>query len=223
MMLTEALFIKPSMTDHRLQEWREKRKLSQRELASATGINQNTIWKLENGEQQMRVQHLKTFARALNVTPIDLLPDEYVQNEQKNTEFMECEAQAWHPAKRNNSVKDTIDTDNKRNYQDFITALLHDNPRRSAWVYKGRSLEHEGYKSGDIFIMDEDVKPQAGDIVCAQIYNNNNADTLFRVFQPPFLLAASSRPEFRAPIMIDTFRVRVVGTVTETFRKHRDE
>lgn len=105
----------------------------------------------------------------------------------------------------------------------MIELALHDRTNSAAWVLKSTALENAGYLSGDVLITDASIAPTAGDVVCAQIYDlrRGTAETVFRLFEPPYLIAASNDPALRKPLLVDNERVIVMATVTETFRPRR--
>lgn len=61
---------------NRLRELRKKAGLSQAELAEQTGVSQPAISQLENDVLSMDLAWMRAFARALDCTAADLLPDE---------------------------------------------------------------------------------------------------------------------------------------------------
>lgn len=105
----------------------------------------------------------------------------------------------------------------------LIAQAIKDRPNAAAWLLKSRAIEGAGYLPGDILIADSTALPQAGDIVCAQIYDlrQGTAETVFRLFEPPYLIAASNETSLRKPLLVDNDRIIVMGTVTETFRPRR--
>lgn len=58
---------------NRLRELRKAAKLTQAQLAEATGVSQPAISQIENGTRSMDIAWMRTFARALNCAPADLL------------------------------------------------------------------------------------------------------------------------------------------------------
>lgn len=104
-----------------------------------------------------------------------------------------------------------------------IDALLKGRPNAAPWTLKTRALEDAGYRPGDIVISDQSVLPHAGDPVIAQVYDvrSGTAETVFRILEAPYLVAASSDPGLRKPLLIDNDRVIVVGTITHSFRARR--
>ena len=105
----------------------------------------------------------------------------------------------------------------------LVAHALRDRGNAAPWVLKSRAIEGAGYLPGDILISDAAVLPQAGDIVCAQIYDlrSGSAETVFRLYEPPYLISASNETLLRKPLLVDNERVIVMGTVTETFRPRR--
>lgn len=92
------------------------------------------------------------------------------------------------------------------------------------WVVRTRALEDEGYKPGDRVIVDLDATPQIGCIVCAQIYDwdKGDAKTLLRLYEHPYLVAATSDPRFRKPELIDDKYIIIKGVVVASFRIFED-
>jgi hypothetical protein len=105
----------------------------------------------------------------------------------------------------------------------MVAQAIKDRPNAAPWVLKSRAIEAAGYLPGDILIADATVMPQAGDIVCAQVYDlrAGTAETVFRLYEPPYLISASNESALRKPLPVDNERVIVMGTVTETFRPRR--
>ena len=56
---------------------RERRYLSQRELAERAGINRNTVWRIEgSGLTEVHPRTIRKIAEALSVDPATLTPTE---------------------------------------------------------------------------------------------------------------------------------------------------
>jgi transcriptional regulator with XRE-family HTH domain len=60
------------MAQTRLKQLREEAVLTVHELAEASGVSDDTISKIENGQRVARPNTLRKLARALNVTPQEL-------------------------------------------------------------------------------------------------------------------------------------------------------
>jgi hypothetical protein len=89
------------------------------------------------------------------------------------------------------------------------------------WTIGTTALDLEGYLPGDKVIVDMTVRPEPGDIVCAQVYNmqRGTAETVLRMYQPPFLMTRSANRRTEAkPLFIDNERVLIRGTVVRMIR-----
>lgn len=64
-----------------LRKERQKRNLSQLELAALTGIKRTTITAMENGNSRVMIHDLLVFAKAFNLQIHDLLPIDYIKAE----------------------------------------------------------------------------------------------------------------------------------------------
>ncbi|MCX8492391.1 MAG: helix-turn-helix transcriptional regulator [Cyclobacteriaceae bacterium] len=58
-----------------LRKIRDKRKISQQEIADYLDVAQATVWNWENDESHFKLDHLSKLAEILQVEPADLLPD----------------------------------------------------------------------------------------------------------------------------------------------------
>ena len=102
-----------------------------------------------------------------------------------------------------------------------VAATLADKPWLVAWTLKSRALEYEGYRPGDVLVIDLNAKPRNGDIVCAQVRDNQtgSAETIFRLFERPFLIVAGPEPASRKPAVVDEETVYVTGVMRWSFRR----
>lgn len=105
----------------------------------------------------------------------------------------------------------------------FLDLALKDRPNAAPWWLNTRAIEAAGYMLGDLVITDKSVQPQAGEAVCAQLYDlrTGSAETIFRIYEPPYLISGSPEPALRKPLLVDNERVIVMGTVTECLRRRR--
>lgn len=102
--------------------------------------------------------------------------------------------------------------------QKAVETMLEAGKQLQAWTLKTNAIENAGYRSGDVLIVDIGATPREGDIVCAQIYDQRGgAETAFRIYHKPFLVAASNAARFLAPRMIDA-RVDLRGVVIGSLR-----
>jgi hypothetical protein len=110
---------------------------------------------------------------------------------------------------------------------DFVQAIIEDLVRErnslTPLVMRTRSLEHAGYLPGDILIVDLNMRPQPDDVVCAQVYDwgGDRAETVVRILQPPYLVAASSDSRLLKPLVVDDESVIIKGVVVHSMRPRR--
>jgi transcriptional regulator with XRE-family HTH domain len=69
-----------------LRKIRDKRKISQQEVADQLGVAQATYWNWENDESHFKLDHLPKLAEILQVDPADLLPEGAVVRIFNNTD-----------------------------------------------------------------------------------------------------------------------------------------
>jgi transcriptional regulator with XRE-family HTH domain len=102
----------------------------------------------------------------------------------------------------------------------MIAAIAGDRAGVDAWRLTSRSLDVRGYLPGDIVAVDLNEKPEAGDIVCAQVYDwtRGKAETVFRIYEAPVLVAASTDVRASRPYVIDEQHVVVKGVVIGLMR-----
>jgi hypothetical protein len=96
-----------------------------------------------------------------------------------------------------------------------LKALIGGRKAADPWTIRTRALERIGYLPGDIVIVDLGRRPEAGDAVCAQVYDWRRADaeTVMRLYEPPYLVAASLDEGLRRPLVVDNERVIIKGVV----------
>lgn len=88
------------------------------------------------------------------------------------------------------------------------------------WKRKSCALETAGFLPGDILVVNVNVRPKQGDVACAQLYDyrHSRAQTIFRLWEPPFLVAASFDPALRKAHFVDSENVSLVGVVIASLR-----
>ena len=102
----------------------------------------------------------------------------------------------------------------------IIAALGQGRMNFDPWTLQSRALEGAGYRPGDILLVALDETPTMGDVVCAQIYDwtKGRAETIFRIFQPPYLIAATGDPQLMRPHLVDDGAVIIKGVVLHSLR-----
>jgi hypothetical protein len=88
------------------------------------------------------------------------------------------------------------------------------------WTLRSRALEIAGYLPGDVLVVDLNRQPEPGDIVCAQVYDwvRAKAETIFRIWEPPFLVGLSLDAKYRKPLVVDNEHVVMRGVVMASMR-----
>lgn len=104
-----------------------------------------------------------------------------------------------------------------------VRAILAAKSASDPWVLKTRALEYAGFFAGDVLIVNLSEKARPHDLVCAQIYDwdKGRAETVFRIYEPPYLLSASPAVEFVKPYVVDDDSVVIKGVVTHSLRPRR--
>lgn len=105
----------------------------------------------------------------------------------------------------------------------IVTAMLQGRVGVDPWRLRTLSLEAAGYLPGDIVFVDLNAEPRAHDAVCAQVYDwaRGAAETVFRIYNPPFLIGASRDQLAYKPLLVDNERVVLKGVVVQSFRPER--
>lgn len=107
----------------------------------------------------------------------------------------------------------------------ILKSAIASHPHAAAFVLRSRKLEALGYRAGDALIVDINATPRPGDLVCAQVYDwpRNAAETVFRIYQPPFLLAGPG-PDgvLERPLVVDGQTILVRGVVMFSIRPRSD-
>lgn len=82
-----------------------------------------------------------------------------------------------------------------------------------AWIMKGWTLDMLGILPGDILIIDQNKRPRAGNIVCAQLTDlaTGRTETVMRRYEPPFIHTHSAKLGFLKPEQVDDERVVIMG------------
>lgn len=90
------------------------------------------------------------------------------------------------------------------------------------WILRSRALENAGYIPGDVLMVDLNAEPHDGDAVCVQVYDAvGRAETVMRIYEEPYLVAASSDPRLLRPLHLGKDQVLVRGVVVASIRPRR--
>lgn len=172
-------------------------------LARKAGIASTTLTRFlnENDKTVLSFRSIAKIAHAASVPPLGLSP----------TEPREVPDEA---------VPYNISKAGLLSRIKLIEAAIGDRPAASAWLMQSRVLEDAGYLPGDILIVDLNRSPQAGETACVQVsrWSSGKTDTVFRIYEPPYLVASSRDAASRKPLLADNDRVIIKGVVTEMIR-----
>jgi len=85
------------------------------------------------------------------------------------------------------------------------------------------ALDLRGFRRGDLCHLTNDAKPEAGDLVFAEIHNSlHRRERIVRIYSPPYLLAHSTSFELNRPLLIEPGRVQILGVVVRMSRNLRE-
>jgi transcriptional regulator with XRE-family HTH domain len=173
------------------------------EIAREAGVSPSTISKFENDVDNISQLGNLTMEKISTVTGVPFA----TWRADAPPQLAEAEATFLDDLPRDDYLKR------------LITALRAGGNAIDPWVLRSRALEVIGYMPGDVLLVDLNAEAKDGDVVCAQSYDRlGRAETIFRVFQKPFLTAHSmERPGFR-PLFVDDDRVQIRGVVVSMLR-----
>lgn len=108
-------------------------------------------------------------------------------------------------------------------FEQAVKVLTAGRNGADAWLLRTSALEDAGYQPGDVVIVDLNATPTQGDAVCAQVYDwdKMRAETVFRIYEEPYLVAASRDARLRKPMVVDGKAVVIKGVVTDLIRPRR--
>jgi transcriptional regulator with XRE-family HTH domain len=177
---------------------------TQTELAKRAGIDPSTLSRFLSGNQTDQTLRSSTLRRieAIFGGTLDLVP---LQNpDPELQELNEAEAEPFKGVPLASLLPE------------FGTGSAKLDP----WVLKSRALDQLGYLPGDILFVKLGAPALKGDVVCAQIYDwaNRQAQTVFRLFDPPYLLAATQQTALLRPHEVDQENVVIKGVVQHMLR-----
>ena len=187
----------------RLKQLRDERGLSMEKLASMIGREKPLIYKLEKGLTRYNETVLNALAKALEVSPMELLKDEQDGDDIVPTMGPLQDAIPY-DANLNTGALPAIDS------QQFVYEL------------KSSVLDQIGLFPGDIIIID--ISPDFldglsdGDVVVAQSYEGGVATTIVRQFVGPCMLVSNSSGTNPPIINIRSQDVGIKGVMRSSHR-----
>lgn len=174
------------------------------ELARQAGLSHATLSKFLKDPDNLRELDIRSVGKIAAVPPI---PHYENARGQMPAGFDEHEAAPFTAGDADDEMVERA-----------VAAMKSGSNRVEPWTLQTDALENAGYRRGDVLIVDFSAAPRPGDVVCAQIYDlQGGAETAFRIYHKPYLVASSNSPRYLAPTLIDQ-RVDVRGVVTASLR-----
>lgn len=109
---------------------------------------------------------------------------------------------------------------NDSRINDAVRYLVQAQAGLDPWTLKTRALELAGYLPGDVVLVDLNAEPEDGDVVLAQHYDLKT-ETIFRLYNKPYLVAAAVDRVPRPPLLVDDRRVMIRGVIVASFRQRK--
>ena len=177
-------------------------------IATGAGLTDTTL---------TRVVSDPTHSRTLSAETIDLVkqahkvpgPEEYEGARHRVVGFAEAE--------RFDTKREDADIGRR------IAQMLAAHPSAVPWRLKTSALEQAGYLPGDIVVVDHNLAVEPQDAVCAHItdYQHGAGATIWRIYDPPYLIAAANDRLAYKPLLVDNDRITIRGVIIESLRPHR--
>ncbi len=172
-------------------------------LAREAKISQSTLAKFLGDPLNSAHLSLRSVEKIAQVSP---LPPYATDSPQHGRGFSESDASPFDAQGDDPATAAIVAAKGGRNHID-------------PWVLRTRALEAAGYLPGDVLIVDLNQVAADGDVVCAQVYDRSgNAETLFRILERPFLVAATLERRPTKPLLVDDEQIVIRGVVVASVR-----
>lgn len=205
-----------------LKGLRERTGLSMRDVASHLGVPHSTYQHYESARFKRRylplemAEQLATLFASRGIDPADLYSLAGVEEAHQALQRQAREG-------RGMREDDAAPWDDAPASDRILRSLFPGQSSLAMWRIQGRALDLAGYMPGDYAVVDLNFqRAAAGDIVVAQRYNWQafTAKTIIRLYDPPYLVTASTDPAFRRPDLVDNDRVAIKGVIVASVRLH---
>jgi transcriptional regulator with XRE-family HTH domain len=185
------------------------------DIARIMGRDRSAVSHIYTGRRQMSLPWARAFAEALRV-PLDevLAHAGVIEGEERAPIRMGVADGDVAPYA---GVRETA--------RPFMASVGGDRPGVEAWTVATSAMQIAGYLPGDHILVDRQQSEtcRAGDAVIAQCYDlaSGAAQTVFRLYEPPVLVAASARSEDQGVRVVDGRNVLLLGRVVASWREDR--
>ncbi|MEO1797731.1 MAG: helix-turn-helix domain-containing protein [Pseudomonadota bacterium] len=196
----------------------KERGITAEEIAQALGRDRSAVSRIYTGRQPMKLDEARIFSEILDAPLPEILEKagldaagDLATIARRPRGFSESEAMPYSPK-----------PSEAQHFKSVAAALGGDRPGIDVWQIKGGSLALRGFIPGDLVLVDS-RRPElakAGDAVVAQVYERHqgNAKTVFRLFEPPFLLSVDPMMSDAKPLIVDRENVVIRGRVVASWR-----
>jgi len=183
------------------------------DIGQALGRDRTIVSRILNGRQRLAADQVDVFADLLRVDRATIEEKaglRAISDLKKPAQgFEDGEAALW----------SGIDG---RQDRTMLSALGLDGAEIWVWRLKTHLLDADGFKANDFLAVDHsaDGQPADGDIVVAQVYDNQlgTAETVVRRYAPPVLLTSHPSEEGRKVSIVDEKNVSIRGRVVASWR-----
>lgn len=185
------------------------------DIANIMGRDRSAVSHIYTGRRQMSLPWAKAFSEALKVPLDDVLAHAGVLEEDDRQ-----------PIRMGFAEGDVTPFSGLREQsKPFITEMGGNRPGVDVWTVATSAMQIAGYMPGDNILVDthQSETVRAGDAVLAQCYDmvSGAAQTVFRIYEPPVLVAASANPEDAGVRVVDGRNVVIRGRVVASWRETR--
>lgn len=195
-----------------LNKVEEETKFSLTQIARKGGMTPSTLTRFRNkGSGTLSALTLMEVSRASGVP----LPTGLIEGAPEQLGAHEPEAAPYNPPRGDPMAAQ-------------VEAFRRGRNAVEAWLLTSRSMEYEGYRIGDVVLVDTDAVPRNGDIVCVQItdWQRASVEIVFRRFSSQgginFLFGAGPDEAAREPRLVDGQMVVIKGVVRMSLRASRE-
>ena len=184
------------------------------EIAQKMGRTRANVSHILTGRQRMSLDWAKAFAEALQVPLATVLEKAGVTDAPT--------AQAFTPGFADSDAAPFVHGPGmaEGHQTRSIAQVMGERPGVDVWRVKSRAMALAGLLEGDFMLVDTHAaeRVRAGDVVVAQVYGRNGANTVLRRFEPPVLVAASADPADGRVFVVDGQNVVIRGKVVASWR-----
>lgn len=192
----------------KLKTLMEKHGVSQTALARILGRDKAVVTNLYQGRRQLKADEAMRIARHLGVPVAEVLGAEAAAG------LAEPSLIPFHhePAKAR-ACPHVVRRDGKYYYEEPSQV----SGKAYALEVRDDSLNLAGFLPGDIVFSELDRRVKKGDVAVTQHYEKQDAQTLLRIYEPPYLRPHSTSAAFK-PLHLEEDDVRVVSPVIRLVR-----